>query len=86
MYYTNPSMFHLLPQTCFYQSPMRPRASGVLNELCVYFSDECRKQLMAKAFGIWLILNPALFFHFRSPEVMSCWLLLRVTAPCGVCW
>ena len=26
------------------------------------------------------------FFHFRSPEVMGCWLLLRVTAPCGVCW
>lgn len=41
---------------------------------------------MAKAFSIWLILNPTLFFHFRSPEVMGCWLLLRVTTPCGVCW
>lgn len=41
---------------------------------------------MAEAFSIWPILNPALFFHFRSPEVMGCWLLLRVTTPCGVCW
>lgn len=36
---------------------------------------------MAKAFSIWLILSPTLFFHFRSPEVMGCWLLLRVTTP-----
>lgn len=40
---------------------------------------------MTEAVSILLILNPTLFFHFRSPEVMGCWLLLRVTTPCGVC-
>lgn len=40
---------------------------------------------MAEAVSILLILNPTMFFHFRSFEVMGCWLLLRVTTPCGVC-
>uniref|UniRef100_A0A3Q1ML20 DDB1- and CUL4-associated factor 6 n=1 Tax=Bos taurus TaxID=9913 RepID=A0A3Q1ML20_BOVIN len=29
---------------------------------------------------------PKTILYKMSPEVMGCWLLLRVTTPCGVCW
>lgn len=53
---------------------------------CVHISQTMSQAAVAEAFSTWLILNPALFFHFRSLEVMGCWPLLRVTTPCGVCW
>lgn len=66
MYYPNHSMFHLLPQTCFYQGPIRLTASGALNELCVYFSDECRKQLWQRPQRM-ADLKPSSFFPFQVP-------------------
>lgn len=57
----------------------------VLNELYVCFQmnaiSSCGRGIRHMA-----DFKPSLSFPFRSPEVTGCWLLLRVTAPCGVCW